>query len=808
MKKQGIVAAHLIVLLAFFTASAIWIENSSAQIIWLALVLIVINVLFLVLFQKQRRQQFLTLNKEIKRKNAIITQKNTLESKTLSDTPTGIILMDNTFNIHYANESAKTIFQNKMENKTLDIIHQPIKKAITDGTLNRSTVFKVYEDYYEVHYILSIPALFLYKVSEREHLRKVYDKHTAVVGVIHLDNFEDAISVLDVQERNKIQGKLLGALDQWSEKYEFHLAPVSSSKLYAFMQKENLEKTIEDSFSIIDEIASISKENDILITMSGGFACANIPLSSLANIADEALDLALSRGGDQVVINIQGEDFKYFGGNTNTQEKRTRISSRIHARKLDMMFKERERVFIAPHKFPDSDALGAAIGVLKMAFASNKEAYIVLDYDALDDTVSKILQLVEYEYEPLLESILTLSRANNMATKDDMIVLVDHHSHGQLLDDKFFSVFSHVAVIDHHRKLSDSVKNTELVYIEPYASSTSELIIEMINVFPSNVNVNAFEATVMLSGMIVDTNNFMYRTGTRTFEAASILKKYGADTYKVKNMLRESLKDIQIKAEMMRRVEVFNKRFAVVIVPDDTDSNRSFLAKIADDLLDIDNIVAAFAIGTLENRTVGISARSLEGFSVQTLMERFGGGGHLNNAGAQLDSGTPEEIIHELIEILEDIGQEERPMKVILKKDLKSKGKKGEVIDVAPGYANYLLTSKQAIEATPENIQALEDEKTKVKEAANKHYEDMKELKKRIDYRAVKMYVKVGKQGKVFNKINTKQMADAFSQQHGIKLDKSKIQLDHSIDALGSYSIDVKLHKDVKATFELMVMEK
>ena len=147
-------------------------------------------------------------------------------------------------------------------------------------------------------------------------------------------------------------------------------------------------------------------------------------------------------------------------------------------------------------------------------------------------------------------------------------------------------------------------------------------------------------------------------------------------------------------------------------------------------------------------------------------------------------------------------------MKVILKKDLKNKGKKGEVIDVAPGYANYLLTSKQAIEATPENIQALENERTKQKEAADEHYENMKKLKQKIDYRAVKVYVKVGKQGKLFNKINTKQIAEAFEEQHGIALDKNKVQLDHAIDALGTYSLDVKLHKDITATFELMVLEK
>lgn len=808
MDRKALGFMHLFALGLLIVAGVFFWEFDIEVVLGFAIVLLLTNAVFLFIFHKKTREHMVTLNSEVKRKNAIIRQKDSLKDRMVHETPTGILLLDEDLHIHFANDAARTIFQNPLDHKTIDMVHKPLAESIRNGKLTKPEVFKIYEDHFEVHYIEDMPALFVYKVSERERLRSAYDRHTGVIGVIHLDNFEDAISVLDVQERNEIQGKILGALDDWSESNGFHLVAVSNSKLYAYMHKENLEKAIDDEFSIIDEIAGISKENDLLITMSGGFACSNIPLSSLADIAEEALDLALSRGGDQVVINIQGEQFKYFGGNTNTQEKRTRISSRIHSRKLGMLFENANQVFIMPHQYPDADALGAAIGVLKMAFASNKDAYIVLDREALDDTVSKILQLVEYEYEPLLDSILSLQKAQNISGKEDMLVLVDHHSEGQLIDEKFVKGFNHVAIIDHHRKLTDALADTDLSYIEPYASSSSELIIEMVNVYPHPVDINAFEATVMLAGMIVDTNNFMYRTGARTFEAASILKKYGADTYKVKNILREPLKEIQIKSELLRRAEVHRKRFALVIVPDDLDADRSFLAKVADNLLDIDNIVAAFAIGKLENHTIGISARSLEGFNVQVLMERFGGGGHLNNAGAQLEGDDPEAVKEQLIEILQDIGQEERPMKVILKKDLKNKGKKGEVIDVAPGYANYLLTSKQAIEATPENIQALEDERNKQKEAADKHYEDMKALKKRIDYRAVKIYVKVGKQGKLYSKINTKQIAEAFEEQHGIALDKNKIQIDHAIDALGTYSIDVKLHKDVTATFELMVLEK
>ncbi len=756
---------------------------------------------------KHSRLEKNRLKKELQNKTKLIQRKQTLKDRMVKEIPTGIIIFDDEMNVEFANQYAKDIFSNPLDKRPLKALHTPLYKALNEDGLPHPKVFKIYEEFYEAHYYESDQTLYLYKVGQRERLKRAYNEHTAVIGVLHFDNFEDALSVLDMQERNEIQGKFLGALDQWAEKYNFHLAPVSNSKIYVYMHRSTLETIIQDEFSVLNDIVYVSKENDLLITLSGGFACANIPVSNLASIADEALDLALSRGGDQIVINIQGEEFKYFGGNTNTQEKRTRISSRIHAKKLDIMFESASKVFIMPHNYPDNDALASAIGVLNMALASKKEAYIILDFETLDKTVKKILRQMEYEYILLLDYFISPDKALQYLDKDSLTVLVDHHSKGQLINEKIVERSEHIAIIDHHRKLSDAIETAQLSYIEPYASSSCELVVEMINVYPREIDLTPFEATVMLSGMIVDTNNFMYRTGARTFEAAAILRKYGADPYKVKTILRESLKDIQIKADLLQRAEVVNKRYALVEVPSDYNPDRPMLAKIADDLLDIDHVEAAFALGNVGHDTVGISARSLEGYNVQVLMEKFGGGGHLNNAGAQLENESIESVKKALVKVLEESKQEGRPMKVILQKDIKKKGKKGEVIEVAAGYANYLLTSQQAIEATPENMQLIEDEKEKRKEQAKQDFEEAKQLKKRIDYRAVKVYVKLGKNGKLFGKINTKQIADAFKEQHGIDIDKRKIQLNQPITALGTYQVDVKLHKEIQATFELLVLE-
>jgi ribosomal protein L9 len=299
----------------------------------------------------------------------------------------------------------------------------------------------------------------------------------------------------------------------------------------------------------------------------------------------------------------------------------------------------------------------------------------------------------------------------------------------------------------------------------------------------------------------------MYRTGSRTFEAAAYLRKFGAETFRVKTILRQGLDEIQRKSHLLTLAEVYFKRFSIVVIPDDLEPTRGLLAKVADDLLEIEDTVASFALGHLDDGTVGISARSLEGFNVQVVMEKFQGGGHLNNAGAQVESDDIDTVKADLIDILKETISEEKPMKVILMKDLKGKGKKGDVIEVAAGYANYLLTSKTAIEATQENLHSIEMEKAKQEEMEKKTIEEMRLLKERIEANPVKVFVKIGENGKLFGKVNSKQIASSYKQQHNITLDKRKIDLKHNISSLGNHKVEVKLHKTISATIEVLVVE-
>jgi len=735
-----------------------------------------------------------------------VRQKNVAEQLVIEELPMGVILFDDLYKIKWANKYAKGfIFQNTLEGKNLETISKDLLQDLKHKT--DRFISKIYTFEYEVEVDYKNQIIYLREVTEREETKRKYDAQTDVVAVLNLDNLSDAVSVLDVSERSYIQGKYLAALEDWAEEFHFYLMPISTTRLVAIMNKENLQELIKSEFKILQKIASISKENELLVTLSSVIACSNIKLNKLGAIAEDALDLALSRGGDQVVVNIEGNDLMYFGGNTNTAEKRTRITTRINMQKLENLFESSNRVYIVPHKYPDTDAFGAAMGVLKMAHAFNKEAYIVIDQGKLDKSVKKIIQLIEYEYVTFLDYFVSVPQALDQLNREDMIVFVDHHSYGQSMDERLVLRTKNIAIIDHHRKLTDAIEHSVISHIEPYASSSVELVTEMIDLCSRDVHLNQFEATVMLSGIMVDTNNFMYRTGSRTFEAAAILRKFGADTFKVKNILREGLEEIQLRSQLLSLAEVVHKKFSIVIIPRGIDVTRTLLARVADLLLEIEDTVAAFAIGYLEDDEVGISARSLEGFNVQVIMEKFNGGGHLNNAGAQIKTEDIKKVRVDLLRVLNEAVMEEKPMKVILIKDLRGKGKKGDVIDVATGYGNFLLSNKTAIEATSENLQSIETENARKKEKERKLVEEMKELKTKIEQMPVKVFVKIGDNGRLFGKVSTKQVADEFKKQHGIEIDKRKIQLTDAVSSLGNHKVQVKLHKDVNAEIEVLVLE-
>lgn len=770
-------------------------------------VFVLLNIYIQYYINHTKTQSISWLTSKVNNLNDTLSRQDIIETKLVKEMTLGVIVYDEDYKIKWANEYSKKIFENVLEQRDLEVVSREIYTKAKEGTKVNVFLSKIYKNEYEVTIDTVERIIYIKDVTETEELKRKYDASIGVIAMFNLDNLDDAVSVLDVSERSFVQGKYLEALSFWGEEFGFYITPLTNSRLLAVMNKEALEALIKNEFKILERISEISKEHGILVTLSAGIACSNIKLNRLGSIAKDALDLALSRGGDQIVVNIEGNDLMYFGGNSNTAEKRTRITTRTNTVKLERMFEETDKVYIVPHKHPDTDAFGGAMGFLKLALAYNKKAYIVIDREDLDKSVNKIIQMISYEYVTLLDYIISPLEALTEIDSEDLLVVLDHHSYSQTPEEKLISRTKNLVIIDHHRKLSDSIGGAVISHIEPYASSTVELITEMIDLTTKEVDINNFEATVMLSGIMVDTNSFMYRTGSRTFEACAILRKFGADTFKVKNILREGLDEIQRKSQLLTKAEVIHKRFSIVLIPNEMKPTRTFLAKVADDLLEIEDTVASFSIGYLKPNVIGVSARSLEGFNVQVLMEKFNGGGHLNNAGAQIESDDINEVRLNLIQLLNETVQEEKPMKVILIKDLRGKGKKGEVIDVATGYGNYLLSSEIAIEATQENLQSIELEKAKREEDEKRLVEEMKELKTKIEKLPVKVFVKIGENGKFYGKISSKQIADEFKKQNKVEIDKRKIQLKGSIQSLGNYKVDVKLHKKVTAKLEVLVVE-
>ncbi len=745
------------------------------------------------------------LENKIRELTSVSKRKVNAEDIALNYLPVGIILYDEALNIAYANQQAKDFFSNVLVGRKLNIINKNLSENVEKRI--GKFILDIYDRQYEVTHYPKNNTLYLFEVTEREQTKKKYLEYMDVVGYFSLDNFSESTSHLDFQFKSAVQGLFLGAIDNWCKKHNILFVNIRPEKSLLMMSRRQLNLIMESEFAILDKISEIAKNNDVRVTISMGFASFEGNMDELGEAADEALKLAIDRGGDQVVVNFKNQPLKIFGGKNNTVEKRSKVTAKVNSRAIEDFFETYDQIFIMPHIGTDLDAFGAAIGVLEMALAKKKDAKIVLDFDNIDQTCQKVVNMLSREYIKLLEYIIDSEDAVEKADYNSLLVIVDHHSQSQSDAPGLIEKTKHLVIIDHHRRMDNTLSEALITYIEPYASSSVELVTELIDLFAEDVNIDPFEATVMLAGMMIDTNNFSYHTGSRTFEAAAILNRFGADSSQAKLILRESLDDIKTKSNLVKKVRIVNSHFAITYSDQDSLTDRVQLAKTADELLEIDNIIAAFALGYLDEETVAISARSVNDYNVQVFMEKFGGGGHINNAAAQVKNTTVEEIIAKIEKIIIETFEEDTVMKVILIKDLKGKGKKGDVIEVATGYGNYLLTSNQAINATPANMKALQVEKEKQRIEADKELKKAMELKETIEASPIMMYVKLGESGKLFGSINTKQIADELKKAYKISVDKRKIVLEENIHSLGMYEVKIKLHKEVTATIHIQVLE-
>ncbi|MBG9793014.1 hypothetical protein ABD76_11155 [Paenibacillus dendritiformis] len=484
-------------------------------------------------------------------------------------------------------------------------------------------------------------------------LRKRYEEERIALGTVIMDNLEESTQGMDDQQRTGLIARVAGQITEWAAENGILIRRLSSERYFLVMDVQTLKALEQTRFAILDEVREVLFGNKLPVTLSMGIAAGADSIAELGRMAQSSLDIALGRGGDQVAVRM-GQRLSFYGGKSNAVEKRTRVRARVIAHALRDFIQQSDAVFIMGHKVPDTDAIGSAIGVLHACRMLEVEAYIVLEES--NPSIDRMVDQLRKD-EILWSRFITRGEAVEMITEASLVVVVDTHK-ASLVEEPKLLRSERIVVIDHHRRGEEFINDAVLVYLEPYASSTAELVTELLQYIHDRINLSMLEATALLAGITVDTKHFTLRTGSRTFDAASFLRRQGADPLLVQRVLKQDLDEYIEKAEIIRRAEMLYGHIAVAVTEPGRKYSQLLIAQVADTLLNMTDVLASFVISERPDGLIGISARSLGQMNVQVVMERLGGGGHLTNAAVQLACPL-EEAEAKLRRVLEEIDAEE-----------------------------------------------------------------------------------------------------------------------------------------------------
>lgn len=478
-------------------------------------------------------------------------------------------------------------------------------------------------------------------VTAYEKLKELYNSERTYMVLVNVDNFDELSASTDETREVALTGNIDRLIRDWAASMGAMVVKYRENLYELVITSRNYESLVEDKFSILDKARQLETDSDFPVTLSIGIGIGGKTLAETDDYAQDALDMALGRGGDQAVVkNVR--NFEYYGGRTQSVEKGNKGKSRIIGHALLTLIRQSSTVFIMGHKNTDMDCFGSALGIHRMAKAAGKEAYIVLGRynETMTDIIADAKALDEYQFISE-EKALALAESNSLA------IIVDTHRPGLVESEELAKKVDRLAVIDHHRKAEDAFADQTLSYMESYASSASELVAEMLQYTLEKKTVSKFEADALLAGIMLDTNRFAVKAGVRTFEAASWLKRAGADLTKVRHYFQDNPDNFRNRAQGVADARILDNGIAMSVCGGHTLNTQIINSQVADELLTIKGVEASFVAGRDEQGMTVVSARSLGNINVQYIMEHFGGGGHMNTAGTRTDM-APEKILEEI----------------------------------------------------------------------------------------------------------------------------------------------------------------
>ncbi|MEK4427576.1 DHH family phosphoesterase [Solibacillus sp. FSL K6-1523] len=646
--RQRPIRYPLIALSALGIVTAILMVSWS---LWIGIAYTLIFTVFIVYAWKVEAITYMETEKHIE---SLSFRMKKVGEEAFLEMPIGILLINDQFAIEWANPfMLKMLDTDTLIGHDLFALSESLYTLINQEQKSEMTI-TIRDRKYRVFYKKEEKLLYFFDVTEQVEMETQYFADQTVLAILFIDNYDEITSGMDDQSRSLTNTMVTSIINEWSAHYGIYAKRIASDRFIAVLNESILSELEQKRFSILDVMREKTLQKNLSLTLSVGVGNGSASLVELGQLAQSSLDLVLGRGGDQVAIKQPNGKLRFYGGKTNPVEKRTRVRARVISHALRDLIQDSDRIFVMGHKHPDMDSIGACVGVRKMAVMNEIDGYVVVNFDEVRGSVGRLMDEIK-EKTDFYDCFITPEEALSKITSKSLVIVVDTHKPSMAVDQRLLSKTDKVVVIDHHRRGEEFIENPTLVYMEPYASSTAELVTELLEYQPQLEKLAMLEATALLSGIIVDTKSFTLRTGARTFEAASYLRTRGADTILIQRLLKEDVDTYVARSKIIQTVQFPHKGIAIANGEDNKAYDSVLIAQTADILLTMKDVSASFVIAHRSDGLIGISARSLGEVNVQLIMEKLGGGGHLTNAATQMEANSIGEVKNYLIEAINEI---------------------------------------------------------------------------------------------------------------------------------------------------------